>query len=402
MRNNKTLYSEIIDFLKEKIESGELVPKQQLPTEMELAKQFNVSRITSKRAMEELEHEGLIYRKKGSGSFVIQQEDSEKNAVINNNMNVIALIIPFSNSLGRGMELIHGLSKSLSKNSYYLVVHISNQNADEERRIINEMVNNGVKGIILYPVSNRRNIDLINKLLLDGYPIITIDRYYDALPVSCVLSDNFNGSYLATSHLIDLGHREIFFVTDYNLESATSVRARYFGFCKALKDNGILLGNGRIIYIESLHNNILNFTKNINTFSDGVLKPFKEVITKLIAAPSKCTAIHAAYDYLAIFLLKSALEMGISIPNDLAIVGFDNIENTLFFEVPLTTVDQNFNKIGEKAGDLIIKIISTGSNLQDRIILPVELIIRDSTVGSGFQKKESKINDSNLKLIKFF
>ena len=170
---------QIIDYLKEKINKDEFALNQQLPTEKDLAEKFNVSRITSKRAMEELEREGLIVRKRGSGSFLLHKKNSINNKINDekNKMNVVALIIPFGGSLGRGMDLIQGLSEVLNKNSYFLTVHISNQDSEEERRIITNLIDSGVRGIILYPVSHRKNIDLISRLLLDSLPFLMLQRY---------------------------------------------------------------------------------------------------------------------------------------------------------------------------------------------------------------------------------
>lgn len=382
--SNKPLYIQIIDYLKEEINKDEFALNQQLPTEKDLAEKFNVSRITSKRAMEELEREGLIVRKRGSGSFLLHKKNSINNKTNDekNKMNVVALIIPFGGSLGRGMDLIQGLSEVLNKNSFFLTVHISNQDSDEERRIIINLVDSGVRGIILYPVSHRKNIDLISRLLLDNYPIITIDKYYEAFPLSCVLSDNFSGSYKAASHLIELGHKEIVFVTDSDLDSATSVKDRYFGFSKAIKDNGLTLNDENMICINHLNNETLNCIKEYDSLDEKILEPFIKIIEYLISKERKCTAIHAVHDYLAIFLLKSARIMGINVPNDLSIVGFDNIENASYLEVTLTTVEQNFSRIGEEAGNLILKIIKTGIDEHKSIILPVELLVRNSTIST--------------------
>lgn len=388
----KLLYKEIMKHIEDKIQNAEWKPDDLLPSEAELSLEFGVSRITVQRALDKLENSGLIYRRKGKGSFVCNKAMDQQVIKGGNSskINVVALVMPFGSSLGRGMDVIQGISSVLSRNGFYLTVHISNQNTDEEKKIISNLINDGVNGIILYPVSHRKNIDLINRLFLDNYPIITIDKYFDAFPVSCVLSDNFNGSYMAASHLIELGHRELVFASDSELESATSVRDRYFGFCKALKDNSIELKDDNLVCIEHLNNEVLDALKNYSSSRSYLLDPFKKIIDKVLNRENRCTAIHALHDYMAIYLLKAALEMGINVPDELSIIGFDNIENGTYLEVPLTTVEQNFHKLGEEAGTLITDKICNPSDDCKRIILPVELIKRNSTASCKILGKNWK------------
>lgn len=385
----KLLYREIMDYIENRIHKCELKQNDILQSEFELSKEFGVSRITARKALEELEHKGLIYRIKGKGSFVCDRSAVQSITEVNGSkFNVVALVLPFGSSLGRGMDMIQGMSAALNKSGYYLTIHTSHFSSDEEREIINDLVNDGVSGIILYPFSHRKNIDLINRLILDEYPIITIDKYFDALPVSCVLSDNFNGSYIAASHLIKLGHREIVFASDYELESTTSVRDRYLGFCKALKDNSIELKNDNLITIKTLDNEaILNALQSNNSSNDSLLDPIRRIVDMVLNNKKGYTAIHTLHDYFAIYLLKVALEMGVKVPDELSIVGFDNIENSSYVEVPLTTVQQNFYKIGEEAGKLIQERISNPSVESKRIVIPVELIKRNSTMPVKFLEK---------------
>ena len=110
--NNRPLYIQIMDCLKEKIKNGEFQPNKRLPTEKELAEEFNVSRITSKRALEELEREGIIYRKKGSGSYLRHKAYNSANVgnVANSSrINVVALVIPFGEPMGGSVDIIQGI-----------------------------------------------------------------------------------------------------------------------------------------------------------------------------------------------------------------------------------------------------------------------------------------------------
>jgi GntR family transcriptional regulator, arabinose operon transcriptional repressor len=378
--SKKLLYQEIMDYLEAKIQQQEFRPDDLLPSEFELARQFNVSRITTQKALDELQNNGLIYRIRGKGSFVSEPSKSKANQ-FDQSLKIIALVIPFQNSFGGSLEVIQGLSPVLSKSGYYLTVHISHYSIEEERQLLNNLVNDGATGIIIYPFSHRYNVDLVNRLLLNKYPIITIDKYYDVLPVSSVCSDNFNGSYQAASHLIQLGHRNIVFVSDRDLMSANSVSERYFGFCKALKDHDLSITDDNLICID-YHNNEKLFQAIINNDPDvdGLLEPFKIIISNsLMNKEKRFTAIHGVNDYLTIFFLKAALAMGIKVPDEMSFVGFDNIDYSAFFEIPLSTIEQDFKKIGEEAGNLMINRIANPDEEFKRVVLPVKMIIRKST-----------------------
>ena len=376
----KLLYKEIMEYLTAKIEQQEFRPDDLLPSEFELAKQFNVSRITAQKALDELQNDGLIYRVRGKGSFV-SGSAKLKSHKPDQSLKVIALVIPFGSSFGRSLDLIQGLSGILSKQGYYLTVHISHYSIEEERELLNNLVKDGVTGIIIYPFSHRYNVDLVNRLLLDNYPIITIDKYYDALPVSSVYSDNFSGSYQAATHLIQLGHRNIVFVSDRDLMSANSVNERYFGFCKALKDHDLPITDDNLICIDYRNNEEL-FQAIINNepVAHNLLEPFKKIISQLLNNKKKhFTAIHGLNDYLTLFFLKAALAMGVRVPYEMSFVGFDNIDYSAFFEIPLTTVEQDFKKIGEEAGILMLNRIANPEDEYKRVHLPVKLIIRKSS-----------------------
>jgi GntR family transcriptional regulator, arabinose operon transcriptional repressor len=376
----KLLYQEIIDYLKAKIAKQEFLPGDLLPSEFELARDFKVSRITAQKALDELENSGLVYRVRGKGSFVSERAQISQGNPPKQSLKVIALVIPFKSSLGRSFDVIQGLSALLSKNGYYLSVHISHYSIEEEREILIKLVQDGVAGIIIYPFSHRDNLDLIHRFLLNNYPIITIDKFYDVLPVSGVFSDNFDGSYKAATHLIERGHRNIVFISDRELAAANSVSERYFGFCKALKDHNLPITDQQLILTEYRHNEpLFEAVKNNTPSVNALLDPYKTIIADLLEREIPCTAIHGLNDYLTIFLLKAALAMGVNVPHELSFIGFDNIDYSAYIEVPLTTVEQNFKKIGEEAGNLIMNRMISPDGECRRVVIPVDLIERQST-----------------------
>lgn len=364
MDENKLLYEKIINYLRQEIESKKFKPGDKLPTEKELAERFGVSRITSKRALADLSAEGLIYRVRGSGSYVSYLDKTQKTDNSKADYtHVIPFVLPFDVSNGGIMNVVAGASRVMAEKGYILSVHCCNYDIQEEREALHRFYENKAAGIIHYPISDRKNLEVMNLLYLNNYPIVTIDKYYESLPISYVVSDNFSGSYEAVNHLIKLGHKKIAFLSDNKIEDATSIRNRYFGYCKALNENNIPIDD------QLVKMGIMEADSDYNLV-------YKEVLKELIH--NGTTGICGINDYLASALIKVASELGITVPGQLSVIGFDNLEFGKYLSVPLTTVQQNFYQIGKVAAQLLLDRIENGSHECFKSIIPTKLIERDS------------------------
>ncbi|MGL1890938.1 MAG: GntR family transcriptional regulator [Spirochaetaceae bacterium] len=360
------LYEKIVNQIKDSIKKGELKEDDKLPTEVDLAEKFNVSRITSKRALEELRLQGFIYRIQGSGSFVANiGSDTKNDSSTNSETNRIAIVLPFEESQGGAINIIKGASEVLNKNNCTLTIHSIQSDLDSEKKILNQLYEDGTRGIIYYPQSDFRNFEMINKLYMNNFPIVTIDKYFECIPISSVVSDNMKSSCIATKHLIDLGHKKIAFISDETIESAHSIRHRYFGYCRALKDNDIVIDES---FVK------LGFLKDIS--KEDTTARYGEIIQELMN--QDVTAVVCINDYVASLSMRAAINAGFSIPGQISIVGYDDIELASHLQIPLTTVAQDFNSMGRIAAELLIENIA-GEHNEKKVVLPTELIIRSST-----------------------
>ncbi len=356
------LYMQIYHYLKEKIITGELEPNMQLPTELDLAEQFGVSRITSKRALMELENENLIYRRRGSGSFVKERIEQEYIKSKKDENKIISMILPFDGSTGL-TGYIHGAVEYASVQGYSLNIHTTREQSKVERELLLQLPRSRIQGAILYPLQDNKNVDVLYHLYLEKYPIITIDKYFDSVPLCSICSDNFQGGYLAANYFIQKGHTRIAFVSSIGIENITSIRSRYFGYCKALKDHGISFDENMI------------FCQPIQ----GKMETHYERLTQNLIN-RKITAVQTENDYVAAELLRACIRIGILVPEQLSIIGFDNLEFTAYVETPLTTIEQKFFEIGTKAAKSLITWIETGKNPVTKEVLPVSLVERESVI----------------------
>ncbi|WP_325175926.1 GntR family transcriptional regulator [Paenibacillus profundus] len=361
---NEPLYLVILNDLKERILQNEYKADQRLPTEVELAKQFSVSRITSKRALAELEREGYIYRIRGSGSYVkaLSRYADHSGPRLDGMNKVVSMILPFDNASGL-IGYIRGASDYLNAKGYYLSIHQTDANSENENEFLKTLPKNGIPGIIYYPVSDSTNWEIINTLYFNSYPIVTIDKYFESVPVTSVTSDNFNGGYQAASQLIAQGHRRIGFVSSISIESTSSVRNRYFGYCQALKENGLYINDEMVVLNAIVHTRKLGKQE----FLSRLMQKCREL---------QVTAIQCENDTIATDLYKYLSEAGMSIPGDMSLIGFDNNEIVHHLDIPLTTFEQNFFEIGRKSAELVVEGIETGRIASQNIQIPVKLVER--------------------------
>ncbi|HBQ64203.1 MAG TPA: GntR family transcriptional regulator [Clostridiales bacterium] len=377
------LYEKIFNFIKRKIEAGEYAPGQQVPSEKELCSLFNVSTITAVRALIELERAKYIVRRKGSGSFVsstdeinISREDT------NFGEKMIALIVPFDTKEGKMFECVRGISSYLKDKDYYLTIHNSQSDFKIEEQLLYKMQKSNVRGVILYPLVTSQNVEVLNVMNANRYPIVTIDKYYDGVPISAVVADNFRGGYLAAEEHINNGHKRIAFVTDARINDKSSLRDRHHGYCQALVDHGISIDPELIVCWDN------DYFKVIEKAAGSQEEIFKQVHEKVVLElkEKNVTAFCVSHDHLALRLMNLCSELGINIPDDLAIVGFDNIPMLNYMTPALTTIEQDFYSIGYTSAEILMDQIEGKNRLYTKEIIPVKFIEGESSCRKNMAK----------------
>jgi len=363
----KKLYEIIIDDILRKIENNEFSFDKPICTEKSICEEHCVSRITAKKAIDELQQRGILYRKRGVGSFVINNDLAKSNFLDNQAENnsentprkIVAFIMPFDIPTGGIFKTIQAINNIMQNNNILLTIKITNRDINTEKKIIEQLCNEPISALIYYPATHhifyKKLLPLINK----NIPIIVTDISCDCSLLYNVLCDNINGQQLITQHLIDLGHKKIAYITEKN-DDIPSVRDRFLGYAKTLSNNGIPFSNDFVC---------------MNTVNSK--DKLKSIIKHLISLD--VTAIEVEHDELAFNVFLSCRSLNLKIPEDIAITGFDDSSWATLFDISLTTVKQDFETIGNVISDIIISSINGNPPKQTKYILPVELIKRDST-----------------------
>lgn len=244
---NKTpLYKQIYQSIKDKILSGELRPKDRVPSEQEFMDEFMVSKITVKNALAVLVDEGLVTRIQGKGTFVSADPTSlttepagRSNATALTLHNYIGLIIPTMKTKVI-QRLVDYVEYYVKEAGYQLVLHITRESSHEESRSVQQLTNTqGVRGIIVFPTEDESYNESLLRLSLDKYPFVFIDRYLRNIDTYRITSDNCGGAYETVGRLLKEGHRQIALISPDNTN--TTIEDRTHGFEKAYIDSNILI-----------------------------------------------------------------------------------------------------------------------------------------------------------------
>jgi len=247
-----------------------------------------------------------------------------------------------------------------SENNYNLIICSSDENPEKEMRLIKMLHERQVDGLIIS--STQKDPAIFLQLKKEQFPFVLIDRQFNKLKANYVGVENYNGAYEATELLIRSGYDRIAF---FNIFPGflSSVKERETGYKDALKDNGIRVKSQFIKVID------FEYTK----------KQVREEIQLLTQSPLNINALLTVNNSIAVAALECMKDLNINVPDDLALVSFDEIELFSFCSPSVTSIAQPVSDIGEEAVNILLNTINAkqyGNFIQKK--LPVKVIVRES------------------------
>lgn len=331
-----------------------------IPSERELGKQYGVSRVTVRRAIADLIAEGFLRREGRRGTFIndvtrvgswMPSQESRLIGVI-----ISRIQTSFSD------RLLGGIDDCCHDAGYSVVFGATDEDPQRAARQIERMATEGVAGFILVPVAGDDyfsvNNRLLNQIRAFGLPFVLLDRYIKGSNADTVVSDNFDGAYRATKHLIDQGHRTIAFV---GYPYCSSVSDRIAGYEKCLMDAGIAPDDSIVVSPKP----------------DEV----KSAVNQLMRKRPDITAIFAVSDPRAVLVWESLTEMGLRVPTDVALVGYDNLYGSAGPGALLTTTDQPLEEEGRLACQMLLDRIQGFDGPPRFAVAKSTFIVGQSTTG---------------------
>lgn len=356
------LYLQIVDDIFEKINSNVLKRDDKLGSQIELCRYYKVSPITVKKALAELKKRGVIYSRKGRGTFVGRTQ----NRLSYSNTKTIGIVLRNLNNPFFSM-ILHAAEQKISEYNYNLLLANSSDKPEKEDQIIDRFLYLGVDGLIIASLEHEyRATATINKLHKEGFPYVMVS-YVDEKHINFVGTDHEQGGYLATEYLIHLGYDTIGYINGEQNNLVGDLRME--GYQKALRDYGKKEKKNFVIRLP------VGGEQTDFQCGYGLGK-------KILKLSSRPEAMFIYNDLAALGFMKSMMDSGLSIPDDLAIVGFDDIERSKYAPVPLTSVKQPTKLIGSIAVENVVRQIKKTDYLT-RTILKPEIIVRKSCGGSN-------------------
>lgn len=360
------LHLQLLDELRHRIMSRELKPHRQLPGEWELVEQLGISRATIQRAWQSAQEEGLIYRIPGKGTFVAEPQSKD------NGRNAVGFFIPeYQGTFA--VHMLSGAERVLRRYGYHLQFASTDRDIKEENRLIRKLIDDGACGIILVPTRGTTK----NRVFASSevkVPVVLMDRPINGLVLPCVTSHNYIGGMQAMEHLTELGHRRIIFVARPHLD-LWPVSERYRAYEDVMHRIGATPAPPFLIAGDKEMSSYEAYLQR----DDNQIQP----LIDLLQSSERPTAIFAVNDWIALKVQRAVTLAGLRNPEDVSVIGFDDLDIAQFQNPPLTTIAQNASLIGAEAARRLVTLVEGEENDSIMTLVPTRLIVRKSTAPPG-------------------
>lgn len=257
-------------------------------------------------------------------------------------------------------EIITGIEKYLKKKNYSMLLTCSKNSKEQEIECVNDLLARNVAGIIIADPNNKNVVSAFYDMLTKRIPIIFINGDLRHTEFSHVCSDEENGAWMALRYLLDYHHQDIAFIRG---ENSYSYDIKEKVFIRCMKE----LGKNPEEYTIVVKNG-----NNVSVIDDTESQVLEALSKK------KYTAIFAVNDLMAIGAMNACKKLGLRIPQDVSVIGFDNILMSKYVEPKLTTVDQNTFLLGYNSAQLLIEKINSQDTYSKKIILNTTLSERET------------------------
>lgn len=252
-------------------------------------------------------------------------------------------------------EVLRGIQHMAVSNGYKVILGDSENDLQREKEFIDLLLQKQADGVVL--LTARMELSSLERIA-NQFPMVIACEYYDGSEVPTVSIDNISSSRKIMEHLIQLGHTRIAHITG-PMDVILS-RDRLKGYRQALMSHDIEI---KPEFIQE---------------GDFSIQSGYDQMIKLLSLQSPPTAVFVFNDEMALGAIKAVKKSGMKVPEDIAVVGFDNINIASFFDPEITTIDQPKYEIGKVAMNLLLKLMNGEQLEKTKIVLPDELIVRES------------------------
>lgn len=340
--------------LKNRIEDGDLPEGERVPSEMELARQYNVSRNPTRQALRDLEFEGYIIRSPGRGSFVAPKSRRQKPLRISE-WRTFALACPVL-ECHYTRQVVQGFIEQAVKKSFHTMVYFQHFNNETEFDFLADIRNSGIDGIALWlQHPGELTKELLGKFRRASFPFVLIDRYLRDLETDYVVTDNERVGYELTRLLIERGHRSLGFVTT-PLDN-TTVEDRLTGHRRALEEAGLA-------YVPAL-----------TGITGSEEQSMSVVVHRIMAHHQRPTAFLCANDGVAAKLLDELENLGYQVPDDVEVATVDDNQFVKAVDLPIVVASQEGYEMGCQSAEILIARTESPDRPVEGRLLKADIIV---------------------------
>lgn len=349
---NIPLYIQIYNDLKNKIIENRY-NEEFLPSERILSEEYNVERATLRRSLQLLVKDKLLIKVPGSGSKV-NRDFLTKPSINMDTSNNIAFILPGDSADKIDQPFIASLFYNFERGCHRHNYSLFYTKLDSEEDLYERVVKKQIKGIVWV---SKVNENLIYKSKELEIPSVCVSNYIPGF--KSILCDNYEGSFLAIDHLVRLGHKKIAYIN--GIKTYLNALERYTGYIRAMGHLGLQFDEGLV-------------REGDWTFESGY-ETTKDILTSIPGL----TAIFAANDMMALGAVKAIHDSGMSVPGDISVVGFDNIDQSMYSFPSLTTIDVNTKVFARETLKALHLTIEDSNSPAVKVLIPNSLVVREST-----------------------
>ncbi|MBX3279017.1 MAG: GntR family transcriptional regulator [Acidobacteria bacterium] len=342
-----------------KIESGEYIPGEKIPSERALAEMYGISRISARQTLTELIAEDYLFRIPGKGTFVERAEQVARK-LKRGSFNIAFLINRHWYSFAQPghNRVLEGVERALSKRGYKLVFLASDDRL-EEGQINIDLTRRRAEGYDGYILEGPMSEQVIEYFQASDVAFILLDAVTAVDGVNCVCMDYFGGAIQAIRYLAKLGHSEIGYI---GLEHSD----KYHGYLEGLRTT-------RLKHDASFTELITINGEDRPGYQHG-----REAMQRLISRGAYPSALFITNDVVALGAMEVAKREGIKIPQQLSLVGCDDIDIFGQADPPLTTVCTDLERFGAVGVERLFSLMETPNQSSQIIRVPLHLVVRGS------------------------
>ena len=283
--------------------------------------------------------------------------------------NTVAVIVPDISS-SFFSQVINGIEEVARKRNYTLILGCTSFDYKEEKRITNVLLNSFIDGFIFF--SGFDNYEFIKKIYDKNVPVVALDKDLGDSEIPTVVIDNFAAVEASVDYLCKFGHKKIGYIS-FTYDKQTTVRKRFEGYLSGLKKNNLEYDPDLVLISPEMRLHETTFTY--------------ETVKNFLKKGKIPTAFLTVADVFAFGLIRALKDEGFKVPEDVSVMGFDNILFSQFTDPLLTTVKQPKNLMGNIAMNLLLDLIEGKEVINKKIIMPTTIIERESVT---FPKNQNK------------